>query len=117
MQEQRVMISELSQPQLLLDDPEGQPAHQAGAASPVDAALPDSASSTRIALTQNGPESRGQRMPIAVDPIKFPYTAKGHVGLFVLDIYDPFNLMAEGFNALWGQTQGDARAYRVRAGG
>ncbi len=117
MQEQRLMISELRQPQLLLDDPEGQPAQQTGTASPVDAALPDSASSTRIALTQNGPESGGERMPIAVYPIKFPYTAKEKFGLFVRDIYDPFNFMAEGFNALWAQAQGDPRAFGGGAAG
>src|SRR5260370_4743981 len=117
MQEQRLMISELRQPQLLFDDPEGQPAQQTGTASPVDAALPDSASSTRIALTQNGPESGGERIPIAVYPIKFPYTAKEKFGLFVRDIYDPFNFMAEGFNALWAQAQGDPRAFGGGAAG
>src|SRR5260370_2540020 len=111
MQEQRVMISELSQPQLLLDDPEGQPAHQAGAASPVDAALPDSASSTRIALTQNGPESGGAPMPIAVDPIKFPYTAKHKFRLFVRDLYDPFNFIAESSNPFSAQPTGHPRSF------
>jgi len=77
-----------------------------------EASLPDAASSTRIALIQSdAPSGRGDRTPIAVYPIRFPYTAREKFGLFVRDIYDPFNFMAEGFNALWEQSQGVPREY------
>lgn len=78
--------------------------------SQAEASLPDAASSTRIALVNDAP-SRADRMPVAVYPIKFPYTAKEKFGLFVRDIYDPFNFMAEGFNALWMQSQGEPHEY------
>lgn len=79
--------------------------------------LPDAASSTRIALTQNGSPAGRDRVPIAVYPIIFPYTPREKFGLFVRDVYDPFNFMAEGFNALWAQSQGDPRAYGGGIGG
>ena len=79
--------------------------------------LPDAASSTRIALTQNGSPAGRDRVPVAVYPIIFPYTPREKFGLFVRDIYDPFNFMAEAFNALWAQSQGDPRAYGGGIGG
>ncbi|HTC93086.1 MAG TPA: hypothetical protein VK699_06510 [Terriglobales bacterium] len=79
--------------------------------------LPDAASSTRIALTQNGSPAGRDRVPVAVYPIIFPYTPREKFGLFVRDIYDPFNFMAEAFNALWAQSQGDPRAYGGGMGG
>ena len=33
------------------------------------------------------------------------------------DVYDPYNLMAEGFNALWLQSQGEPHAYGGGIGG
>ena len=79
--------------------------------------LPDAASSTRIALTQNGSPAGRDRVPVAVYPIIFPYTPREKFGLFVRDVYDPFNFMAEGFNALWAQSQGEPHAYGGGIGG
>jgi hypothetical protein len=81
-------------------------------ASSVDATLPDAASSTRAAIGEgNTPSYAKERVPVAVYPIKFPYTPRQKFGLFVRDVYDPFNFMAEGFNALWEQSQGTPHAY------
>jgi hypothetical protein len=74
--------------------------------------LPDSASSTRLALLE-----RRERTPIAVYPIRFPYSPRQKFGLFVRDVYDPYNLLAEGFNALWLQSQGEPHAYGGGIGG
>jgi hypothetical protein len=100
-QKQWLMTAELRLPQLLADDAAGQQ----------NASLPDSPGSTRVSPTQHGEGSGREHEPIAVYPIKFPYTAKEKFGLFVRDIYDPFNFMAEGFNALWEQAQGDPYAF------
>jgi hypothetical protein len=81
-------------------------------------ALPDSASATRLALLENKtPGRRGDRKPIAVYPIRFPNSPRQKFGLFVRDIYDPFNLVGEGFNALWLQSQGEPHAYGGGIGG
>src|SRR5581483_668120 len=82
-----------------------------------ESSLPDAASSTRIALTQNGSPLGRDRVPVAVYPIKFPYTPGEKFRLFVRDVYDPFNFMAEGFNALWAQSQGEPHAYGGGIGG
>jgi hypothetical protein len=80
--------------------------------------LPDSASATRLALLENKATGRhGDRKPIAVYPIRFPYTPRQKFGLFIRDIYDPFNLVGEGFNALWLQSQGEPHAYGGGIGG
>lgn len=113
-----------------LDEPGAQSETQSGAppqnpapqgavpANSVDTPLPDAASSTRAAIDHgNAPSDRKERVPVAVYPIKFPYTPKQKFGLFVRDIYDPFNFMAEGFNALWEQSQGTPHAYGGGAAG
>lgn len=87
-------------------------------ANSVDTPLPDAASSTRAAIDHGDtPAERKERVPVAVYPIKFPYTPEQKFGLFVRDIYDPFNFMAEGFNALWEQSQGTPHAYGGGAAG
>src|SRR5207244_6166521 len=80
-------VAALRLPVLPGDAASGSPA---GDSNTAEASLPDAASSTRIALVQNdAPTGRGDRMPIAVYPIRFPYTAREKFGLFVRDIYDP----------------------------
>ncbi len=108
-QQQRLSVAALRLPVLPGDAASGSPARDSNTA---EASLPDAASSTRIALIQSdAPSGRGDRTPIAVYPIRFPYTAREKFGLFVRDIYDPFNFMAEGFNALWEQSQGVPHEY------
>ena len=81
-------------------------------ANSLDMPLPDAPSSGRAAVDQGStPSYAKERVPVAVYPIKFPYTPRQKFGLFVRDVYDPFNFMAEGFNALWEQTHGTPRAY------
>jgi hypothetical protein len=44
-------------------------------------------------------------------PAKFPYTASDKFHLFIRDIYDPFGLTGEGFQALYNQATGQPREY------